>query len=129
MKKEIIMSIVIILIVVIADMITGKITKNMVIDMTNKLEGLREVVENEESDEKIIESKIRDIKNTWENENKVLSYYIEHDELEKVETELNSLIGLSKDRDIEEELTTIQRAEFILEHISEKYKLSLNNFF
>ena len=59
----------------------------------------------------------------------MLSYYLEHDELEKVETELNSLIGLSKDRDIEEELTTIQRAEFILEHISEKYKLSLNNFF
>ena len=73
--------------------------------------------------------KIRDIKNTWEDENKTLSCYIEHDELEKVETELNSLIGLSKDRDIEEELTTIQRAEFILEHISEKYKLSLNNFF
>ncbi len=129
MKKEIIMSIVIVLIIVIADIITGKITKNMVIEMTNKLEGLREVIENEESDEKEIASKIRDIKNTWEDENKVLSYYLEHDELEKVETELNSLIGLSKDRDIEEELTTIQRAEFILEHISEKYKLSLNNFF
>ena len=129
MKKEIIMSIVIVIIIVIADIITGKITKNMVIEMTNKLEGLREVIENEESDEKEIASKIRDIKNTWEDENKVLSYYLEHDELEKVETELNSLIGLSKDRDIEEELTTIQRAEFILEHISEKYKLSLNNFF
>lgn len=129
MKKEIIMSLVIVFIIVIADIITGKITKNMVIDMTNKLEGLREVIENEESDEKIIESKIRDIKNTWEDEENVLSYYIEHEELEKVETELNSLIGLSKDRDIEEELTTIQRAEFILEHISEKYKLSLNNFF
>ena len=43
MKKEIIMSIVIVLIIVIADIITGKITKNMVIEMTNKLEGLREV--------------------------------------------------------------------------------------
>ncbi len=129
MKKEIIMSIVIVIVIIIADIITGRITKNMVIEMTNKLEGLKEIINKEESDEKEISNKIRDIKNTWEDENKTLSCYIEHDELEKVETELNSLIGLSKDRDIEEELTTIQRAEFILEHISEKYKLSLNNFF
>lgn len=129
MKKEIIMSVVIVIVIIIGDLITNKITKDMVIEMTNKLEGLKEVIENEESDEKEIANKIRDIKNTWEDENKVLSYYLEHDELEKVETELNSLIGLSKDRDIEEELATIQRAEFILEHISEKYKLALNNFF
>lgn len=129
MKKEIIMSVVIVIVIIIGDLITNKITKDMVIEMTNKLESLKEIIEKEESDEKEISSKIRDIKNTWENENKVLSYYLEHDELEKVETELNSLIGLSKDRDIEEELTTIQRAEFILEHISEKYRLSLNNFF
>ncbi|MCI8965059.1 MAG: DUF4363 family protein [Clostridia bacterium] len=129
MKKEIIMSIVIVIVIIIADIITGRITKNMVIEMTNKLEGLKEIINKEESNEKEISNKIRDIKNTWEDENKTLSYYIEHDELEKVETELNSLIGLSKDRDIEEELATIQRAEFILEHISEKYKLSLNNFF
>ena len=129
MKKEIIMSILIVIVIIIADIITGRITKNMVIEMTNKLEGLKEIINKEESNEKEISNKIRDIKNTWEDENKTLSYYIEHDELEKVETELNSLIGLSKDRDIEEELATIQRAEFILEHISEKYKLSLNNFF
>ena len=54
MKKEIIMSIVIVIVIIIADIITGRITKNMVIEMTNKLEGLKEIINKEESDEKEI---------------------------------------------------------------------------
>ena len=61
------------------------------------------------------------IKEEWEKRYKVLAFYIEHDELEKVETELT---GLSADLNVEEYkhcITELDTTIFILEHMVKNY--------
>ena len=132
MKKEIIISIIVIAVVIIADITTSKITDSKITDMNNKLAMMKETIngrgEDLESNEEIL-NQARNIKNTWEEYNNILSYYVEHEELEKVGTEINCLYNYAKCNDQKESLDSITRLEFILEHISQKHDFTLNNFF
>ena len=132
MKKEIIISIIVIAVVIIADITTSKITDSKIIDMNNKLSKMKETIDvntqDTENNSEIL-NQARDIKNTWEEYNNILSYYVEHEELEKVGTEINCLYNYAKCNDQKESLDSITRLEFILEHISQKHDFTLNNFF
>lgn len=141
MKKEISISLIIIIIVVIADILTSNITDKKIIDMNNDLDNMREKIVfvknlNEEDIEKNNNSTynelildVKNIKRKWEDNNNILSYYIEHNELEKVGTEISTLYNYSESNNFEQALDSISRLEFILDHISKKYDFELNNFF
>jgi hypothetical protein len=65
----------------------------------------------------------------WEERYKILAFYIEHDELEKVEIELT---GLSADISVEEYkhcIAELDTTMFILEHIQEKEEFHLRSIF
>ena len=69
------------------------------------------------------------IKIKWAERYKLLAYYIEHDELEKVETEL---VRLAADIDMQEYkhcINELNTAIFILEHILQKEKLDIISIF
>lgn len=141
MKKEISISLIIIIIVVIADILTSNITDKKISDMNNDLDNMREKIVfvknlNEENIEKNNNSTynelildVKNIKRKWEDNNNILSYYIEHNELEKVGTEISTLYNYSESNNFEQALDSISRLEFILDHISKKYDFELNNFF
>ena len=132
MKKEIILCISIIIIIVIADVITTKITDEKIVNISNKLEVLESKLDGEgkdKSSQKEIEDYARDIRNTWKDDEKVLAYYIEHQELEKVGIEMDSLCSYAKCNDDKEELDSIARLKSLLSYISDKHDLKLNNFF
>lgn len=141
MKKEISISLIIIIIVVIADILTSNITDKKISDMNNDLDNMREkIVFVKNLNEKNIEKNnnstynelildVKNIKRKWEDNNNILSYYIEHNELEKVGTEISTLYNYSESNNFEQALDSISRLEFILDHISKKYDFELNNFF
>ena len=66
---------------------------------------------------------------TWEDRFKVLAYYIEHDELEKVKTELVILGANIEVEEYEKGLEELEKSKYILEHIQEKEEFSLMNVF
>lgn len=127
MCKEIIIIIVVISLVVGLDIITNNYTKDTINIISNELSILREYIL-EENKEKAIE-KMELIKEEWQNRNKILAYYIEHDELEKVETELT---GLEADLSVEEYkhcIAELDTTVFILEHIQEKEEIHFRSIF
>ena len=83
MKKEIIICIVIIIAVVILNIITINYTKESVQSLKIELSKIREDIE-QEKDVNLVNEKITNLKNNWEERYEKLAYYIEHDELEKV---------------------------------------------
>mgnify|MGYP003447168457 CR=1 FL=1 len=138
MKKEIIIAIFIISLVSISDIVTTKITDEKMIDIGNKLETLEvliqenmkeENLEKRDIENKKIKNYVIDVKNEWINHEEILSLYIEHEELEKIGTEVNSLYSYIESNDDTECLDSIARLEFILEHLSKKQDFRLNNFF
>lgn len=127
MYKEIIIIMVVISLIVGLDIITNNYTKQSLEIITSELNLLREYILRE--DKQKAEDQMQIVKEKWEDRYKILAFYIEHDELEKVETELT---GLSADINVEEYkhcIVELDTTIFILEHIQEKEEFHLRSIF
>ena len=133
MKKELIICIVIFTLIVIGNIITQNYTKQSVDNLSNKLEELKEniygkIKEDNKEKEDLIEE-VDNITKNWETRHDKLAYYIEHNELEKVEDNLTGLNSLVKTNQYPDAIKELDKCVFILKHIEEKYAFNLENIF
>ena len=133
MKKELIICIVIFTLIVIGNIITQNYTKQSVDNLSNKLEELKEniygkIKEDNKENEDLIEE-VDNITKNWETRHDKLAYYIEHNELEKVEDNLTGLNSLVKTNQYPDAIKELDKCVFILKHIQEKYAFNLENIF
>lgn len=132
MFKEIVVCLIIIVSIFALDNTTQSYTEKSVNETTAKLEELRkgliEYQKSEEQENKLSED-IASIYNEWMDFHDKLAYYIEHDELEKVETDLVSLKGNIEVKEYEIAVSELDKSIFVLEHILDKYKFNLDNIF
>ena len=127
MKKEIVICIIVVIIVITLNLISEAHTDYI---MENKEESLGTLRLNlfMENDEKV-ESKIKEILNEWEKEKELLSIYIEHDELEKIETRLREINSNIETKEYSIAIQSLDTCVFLMNHITDKYKLSVKNIF
>lgn len=133
MGKETIISIIIIIAIIVGNIITQKYTVKSVTDFSKKIEDLKQDIYNlEEQDNLMIEeakSKVDTIIDDWNKTHDKLAYYIEHDELEKIETNLISLKSFIETNQYSEVISKLDTSVFLLEHIEDKYAVNLQNIF
>lgn len=128
MTKEIMICTIIVVLIFIGDMVTQNYTKDSIIEACEKLNMLREEIIKEEDSENL-EQVIIEICNNWNNRHKKLAYYIEHDELEKVETDLTTLKGYIEIKEFEDSVVELDKTVYLLEHIKIKNDFNLENIF
>lgn len=132
MKKELIICILIIALIIITNVVTQNYTKECVALMNQKLDILKEESLNEninDDNKKNISDTIKDIEDNWNVFQEKLAYYIEHDELEKVETQIWAMKGFCEIGKYDEVVPELDKCVFILEHIQDKTKLNVKNIF
>ncbi len=132
MKKELIICILIIALIIITNVVTQNYTKECVALMNQKLDILKEESLNEninDENKKNISDTIKDIEDNWNSFQEKLAYYIEHDELEKVETQIWEMKGFCEIGKYDEVVPELDKCVFILEHIQDKTKLNVKNIF
>lgn len=129
MRKEWIICGIVIFLVIIINIITQSYTNKSVEIMDAKLEALKEKLEQEEIEQKVIQEEMQGLMKDWKERYEKLAYYIEHDELEKVETELTSLKANIEIEEYEQGVPDLEKSIFILNHIKEKFKLNIKNIF
>lgn len=129
MYKELIISIIIILGILGGNVITQNHTKNSTNEINNDLILLKEKLKQESPSKDITILEIEKIYSKWEEMYHVLAYYIEHDELEKVNTELVSLKANIEVGQYDEAMPDLEKCIFILNHIKEKEALKIRNIF
>lgn len=127
MKKEIILSIVILLAIIIGDLIITNNIHSKIDGISERLDKLSEKVEEENKEE--LENDFEEIENDWTKIDENFSYYVEHNELEKVWTEMKSLKSYISSEEWAESKNEIAKLDFILEHIKNKMDLKLKNVF
>ena len=133
MQKEIIIVIVIVIIIISADVLTQKYTANSFTDINNQLDEIRiigkeleeiEKLENNslESQEKkkVLEEKIDNMQDDWRKINKRTAFYIEHDELEKVNASMTKFRSYFELEEYTEAIPELEDCKYILNHIKEK---------
>ena len=129
MHKELIICIIVIIIVIIANTITQRYAQEAVETMDEKLDILEKSLEKEEGAKEEIQANLDNVMQNWREKYEKLAFFIEHDELEKVETELTELKGHIKVEQYEEAINPIETSIFILNHIKEKFRLNMKNIF
>mgnify|MGYP004497313341 FL=1 len=127
MHKELIICIILVILIIIGDIVTQNYTKNTVNYMTEELENLKQSL-SEKEDEKSDEV-INKIDDKWQEVHDKLACYIEHDELEKVETNFTACKSLAKYGEYEQAISELEKTVFVLDHITDKYSFNLVNIF
>lgn len=149
MKKEEIATLVIIGIILIIDLITLYYTKKCIAKISDDLTNLENMTvesikaenndnsenngSNSEGDEskkiesKELKQKTEDIYKEWLGMNDTLTFYIEHDELEKVNVQLERIIANFNVDSTEDAVPEIKETIYILRHIEKKQRLTLRN--
>ena len=131
MTKELIISIIIVVLIFVGNSVTENYTKESIDETKQSLSILRdEIIKNEdEINLNIAKEKIDEIHEQWDSRYEKLAYYIEHDELEKVKTELTGLRGYIEKEEYSEAVPELDKSVYILEHIKDKTALNLKNIF
>jgi len=129
MKKEAIICVIIVFFIFVGHFLLQKYSKDAIGETTANLGDLKEMLFEDDVDKDKAKNKIDEIHEKWDKRNNTMAFYIEHNELEKVETELTGLSSSIETEDYEQAQNELARAEYILKHIEEKNKLSWKNIF
>lgn len=129
MYKELAISIVILISIFGLNKITEDNTSNTVETMKSNLEIVRQDIIKKEPNKEDANRHMEEAYQKWEEYDDSMAFYIEHDELEKVKTALTSSKSFVESEEYEQAIECIDRCVYILEHIEEREKLSLDNIF
>lgn len=129
MTKELIICVIIIALIFAGDIVTQNYTKKAVEEATQGLNELREELIKDDVDSEILQTKISEISDKWNGRHKKLAYYIEHDEIEKVETDLSGVKGNIEVEEYSEATVEVDKTIYVLEHIKNKNIFNLENIF
>ena len=126
MYREAVIVVLIILLIIIGDILTHKFTTKTVAEISREIFLLTESVKNNKDD---IQQKLNNIEKAWEKYSEKLAYYIEHNELEKVDTEIVKAKADIEVQNYAIAIENLERCTFILEHIKDKNSLKIVNVF
>lgn len=129
MLKETIICVIIVIAIFFGDNTTQNYTKESVSNLSNELTLLRENLTQENIEKEKVKEGIESIYKQWEERHDKLAYFIEHDELEKVETEFVAIKGYIETEEYKESVSELDKSVFILKHIEDKYAFNLQNVF
>ena len=129
MYKELIISIVILVLIFSLDYFTQKYTDDAVKEISDEVSKIQEEIKKEEIDNEKAKKDINRIYEKWLKKHDTLAYFIEHNELEKVETEFTAGKSYIESKQYYDALCDLEKTVFILEHINEKYSFNLENIF
>ena len=127
MYKEMIISVILVILIFIGDFITQKYTKDTVSSLIDEFGKLEQSLINALKEDSEIE--VNEIEQKWDKAHDKLAYYIEHDELEKVETNLTSCKSLAETENYDLAISELEKTVFVLNHITDKYAFNLENIF
>ena len=127
MYKEIIISIGIMVIVIVADCLTQTYTKKSVNKLSSELDILRNyLIEENENGSKEKEQKVND---SLEKIHSNLAYFIEHDEIEKIETNFTACKSFVNSQSYDLAINELEKTIFVLNHLTDKNSFNLENIF
>lgn len=129
MYKEVIISIVVIVLVFAFDFVLQKYTKNTIGEFSSELYNLEQDIRRKRVDSKEIENKTEKLYEKWMKHHEKLAFFIEHDELEKVETNFTAGKSFIESEKYSDAMSEFEKTSFVLTHIKDKYVFNLENIF
>lgn len=133
MKKELIIVIIIVIAIIMIDTITQNYTRNSFEKINNELEKIKEIInkidDQEKNSQQELQEKIKTMEEDWKIINRKTAFYIEHEELEKVNASMIKFKSYIQLEEYTEAIPELENCKYILDHIREKEKMQIINLF
>ena len=129
MYKGIVIIVIIIITILSLNFTTQNYTKETVLIIEENLQNMREDLLQEDKDEKKLKKDIEETFKEWDKRYEILAYYIEHDELEKVENDLTMVRSSIEAGVYEQVVEHVDTCIFLMKHIKEKETFNIKNIF
>ena len=139
LKKEFILIITIFTSIILLEIVTSVISNNSVEKTVEQLQNLKSNLEkainldinntNNQELKENLNKEISDLKEEWFKEEKKLSFFAEHDELEKISSSLVILQENLENQAYDIALERCAETGYWLNHLKDKEKLALKNIF
>ena len=127
MKREAIITISIVLLILSAEWLTQKYTHKAFAEIEENLIQLKEEILQTNANNSQLIKKTEQISELWESKQENLSYYLEHNELEKVNTQIVLIKGYLESDSPQDAIPDLEEGLYIIEHIKEKEAFKLKN--
>lgn len=127
MLKETIICIVIAIAIIFGNNVTQNYTKESIQELSGTLQNLREDLLKGQVENDNLENGLKKIERDWKKRHDILAFYIEHNELEKIETGLTAMKSYIKTKKYEDSISEVDKSIFLLKHIEDKYSFNLQN--
>ena len=125
--QKVLLIFVIFVLILILDLVIYFETDKLIDDTLSNLNQIKKTLDNENLDDS--KNKAKKLEKKWFKYEKILSFFIEHDEVEKVSTKIVIIEENTKNKEYNTALEDVVETKFILKHIKDKYNLSLKNIF
>ena len=129
MRKEIIICIIIIICIFTLNYLTQNYTKKSLEIFTSKCDEIREELLKSEHEKEKLMKKTDEVIENWNKRSDTLAYYIEHNELDKVDTYLSTLKGNIETEEYTKAIENIDLCKVSIERLDEKEAFLLKNIF
>lgn len=126
--KEIIISTIVIICIIVGNRVTQNYTNYATESTSKELSELKESMITGK-DKNNLKNKIDTIHEDWDKKYEKLAYYIEHNELEKIESGLTLVRSYIETEENSESIGKIDETIYLLRHIEDKNKFNLKNIF
>ena len=127
MKREAIITIRIVLLILSAEWLAQKYTHKAFAEIEENLIQLKEEILQTSANNSQLIKKTEQISELWESKQENLSYYLEHNELEKVNTQIVLIKGYLESDSPQDAIPDLEEGLYIIEHIKEKEAFKLKN--
>ncbi len=127
MRREIAIVSIVVICIIILNIITSKNTNCVMDEITAYLGQVREGIEVQAEEQ--MKENIEKVKEIWYKKKNTLSLYIEHNELEKVEMYITNVNTNIEIKEYSRAIEALDTCNFIIEHIKDRYRLSISNIF
>lgn len=129
MRRTLIICIIIIIAIVLGDIMLQKYVESVFEPINHTLDEIANNLneENEINNKDELKNKMSEVDKLWDSQFKKMACFLEHDELEKVKTQFVVVDSAIEVNDKENAYEEINKVKYIIEHIKQKIRLSINN--
>ena len=128
--KEYIVLIIIFILLITFDVLSRNYTEKSIQFLNSEVDEIIKISLYEENfDNNKILKKIEEFEKDWKKRQEVMSFYAEHNELEKVNVAISLMKSKIEVNKIEDAYENMVEIKYRIEHIKEKQEFKLNNIF
>ena len=129
--KTLIFAISILIIIIILDIIFENYSKNAIEKINSNIDKIGKAfeIEGENYDKEELEKLSEKARNEWRKREDILSCFIEHDEVEKINIKLDVLYTQVKNEVWMDAKSTVSEVKRLVKYLEGKYELSIQNIF